>query len=328
LLIYLRDKDPDGLPEKLGEKWKEFQEIKPTIRCLEVFELSGEEFSRSTTLLRSVDDIPLLMVSPDDKFVAFNMEVWARAECQGLFVVPLTGNQPARLVDENVAMNFDWSADGRSLAYVRAAAAHDEPDVLQLGSLCTRAVRDKDGELLPEWEKREDRVGVLFHPYVGIEWLRDGRILFSSVQFTIPATRQDMPKRWSIFSFDPRSPSGVLNVLGANFDAPLDSDVPLFEISPDERRVLLLCKDGQVAVYELGTGETQFVLPDDETESGTMIVPSWRSAQEICFARPAKDESGEKWVISIWRDGKIQPLSEGWTEAMKAGWLVEEKKEE
>lgn len=324
IILYLRDNDQGELREKLGDEWKEISEIKPNLWHLQSFTREGDELRPGTTLFRTLDDIVFPTASPDDRYVAFNSEYWG-GEQSGvtLFVVPSSGGEaiPAAV---KVAKGFDWSPDSRQLAYVRSPLVQNGvEEMLHLGSLATIRMRGEDGALLDKPAEPEDRVGLLFNPVTCIKWLRDGRILFASVELTLPATKHDMPRRWAIFVSDPRVAASVMRVLGRDFDEPIEPSFALFEVSPDETRVLIPCDKSQTAVYTLATGESTPVLPPDGLGSKTLIVPTWRDNHEICFAQPQPGtaDGKETWEIALWKDGETRVISKEWPEAMRREWL-------
>lgn len=326
VLVYLRDKDASGMREKLGDKWTSLTEIKPNIHRLEVYERDGERLIARRTLVSSLDDITFPASSPDDRYVAFNMDYWDGAEAdsgRALQIAELAGGK-ARPVAVHVATGFDWSPDGLSLAFIRSSVKHAESEnVLQLGSLATIRVRDDQGDLLKEWAEQKDRAGLLFNPVACVKWMRDGRLLFASVEMTLPATQHDMPRQWSIFAVDPRVAAGLSRVLARDFDAPIHPAIGLFEVSPDESRVLIPCEHGQVAIYALATGETQLLLPSVNSKADMKSLPTWRNDSEVCLVNPESDSDGAsaKAEVVVWKAGTIRPISKDWPSEMRQGWI-------
>lgn len=324
IVLYLRDNDAEGLPEKLGDKWRELSEVKPTIWHLQTFDRDGDKLKSGRVLVRSLDEIIFPTASPDDKYVAYNSDSWGESGMgRSLFVVSADGGA-VRVPAVNVAAGFDWSPDGQRLAYVRSSLIQNGIDeYLQLGSLATIRIRGDDGALLKEWETLEDRAGLLFNPFTCIKWLSDGRILFASVEMTLPATKHDMPRRWSIFAVDPRVAASVTQVLGRDFDVPMEAGFATFEVSPDEKRVVIPCSDGEVAIYNFATGETTKLMNKDLSGQKTRMLPSWKSNSEICYVQPRTAESTDRGigVVTIWKDGQNHYLSESWPDELKDGWL-------
>lgn len=336
MIVYLRDVDPEGLAEKLGDKWTDLSQVRPSIWRLQVYEPSETAFVLKSALVQSLDEIFNPELSPDEKFVSFTMHQWNEGDHgggSGLYVAAIGGGD-MRLVDGTVGMCSDWSRDGRQLAYIRCTNAPlNDNDALTLGSVATVTVRGADGALLKEWSNRQDRIGLIFNPIASLRWLRDGRILFASVEMKLPATKQDMPRRWTVFAFDPNMPAGVMNVLGRDFDAPLDPAVPLFEVSPDQTRLLLPCVNGQAAVYDIAEGATMLALPEDGVGKKTILMPTWRGNDEICIALPrtSDSEGAEQWDVALrtaalsGEDRPARAISRDWPEDMRWGWLIDDR---
>jgi hypothetical protein len=229
------------------------------------------------------------------------------------------------VVGETVAMDYDWSPDACSLAFVRGAVPNaDKPSQLYLGSLTTVRVARPDGALLKEWEQQEDKVGMLFNNILSVRWLSDGRLMFSSAEVTLPATTHDMPQRWSLFVLDPRTPASVCRVVRRDFDQPLELSTPLFCLSPDEKCVLLPASGGRVIRYDFASGEAALLAGEEDAKSGIRSLPSWRSASEICFVRVTAAELGKETVaeVVLLKDGAPTSISGAWPEEMKDGWLT------
>lgn len=326
LLAYLRDHDTGEIKEKLGEKWKEIESIDIPYAQLQVFDHSAGSLTQSRVIFGGLDDIAFLSVSPDDKFVAFNMKVWDRdGDDVALYVAASNGDANLRVADR-AAIGAAWSPDGRKLAFVSPVGAVDKKNgdyELQLGSLATVEIRNGEGELMEKPSKNSDIAGLLFNPISSIHWMNDGRILFTSVEMNLPATRNELPRRWSLFAYDPKMPARIIQVLGRDFDAPLSSSVAMFEVSPDEQRVVLACDSGQAAVYEFATATTQLVPADGAPSPGVATVPTWRDDHSLCFARPVKNRNDDDYhsEIALWDGTKIKSLSENWPTEMRSDWL-------
>lgn len=325
-MIYLRDEISDGLREKLGDEWEGLEKLELDVSDLRVFTLYGDTLKPGAKLATSIDDITRPNVSPDGNFVAYLTQQWDRADAApALYVVP-TRSGGAKLVAERVALGHDWSTDGRSLALIRATSEQPEDDSnVRLGVLTTVTVAKPDGTLLDEPSPVEDRVGLIFSEALSVRWMKDGRLLFSSVELSLPATSREMPQEWSLFTLDPRMPASVNRVLGRDLDQPLNSEVPLFELSPDEARVLLPGSNGHVTIYEFASGTADDLVPVGEgRESKMRSFPSWRNNDEACFVVPGSDKGSPKQAAEVvmWKAGKLHSLSQDWPDEMKAGWLV------
>jgi hypothetical protein len=325
ILLCLRNRFSEGLPEKLGAQWIDLEKINADIINLQIFTLTSAELQAGPTLLRTLNPVSSMRVSPDGKHVAFVMPTpEGTAHPPSLHVLPVDGG-PARLVASNVAAHFDWRPDSLALAYIASSApGREEKESVRLGTLATITVAGPGGELLDKWIEQNDRLGLLFNDRLTVRWLSDGRLFFSSVEVTLPATTRDMPQQWSLFAFDPRMPAGIIRVLGRDFDGPLDSGLPLFLLSPDEKRVLLPGPKGAITLYEIATGTTTPVAGPDERDDKLRSLPSWRNDSEICFVGPVPSEGNEspQLQVLLWKDGKTRSLSDAWPKETKEGWVI------
>lgn len=336
-VLCLRDKHAEGIKEKLGDKWEDIEKVDAPVWKLTLFDVTDEKLVETKTLFQGLDEIRTPTLSPDGRFAGF---LWNRAVATddenlssiarslqldqlSLNIVPTDGAKPARLVANKVAIEYDWSPDSRSLAFIHGTPSLEEGSRVELGSLATTTVADEEGHLLEKWEEN-DRVGMLFNPMLSVRWLRDGRLLFSSVEVTLPVTTRAMPQEWTLFVMDPRTPASVMRVLGRDLAEPREPETPVFSLSPDEKRVLLPGPNGRVTLYEFATGETTALVSTHNPKGSTGNVPSWRNNDEITFVMPQADApsgGSDRPEVHIWKAGKSRCISEEWTEEVRTGWL-------
>lgn len=322
-LVYLREQHPQELASKLGDDWENLRTAEPAITRLSIVGLEAGQFRLVRTLVSTLDAIQQPSPSPDGAYIAYAAAAGlGGGDERCLWVTGANGSAP-RIVARNVALAFDWSPDGRSLAFVRASAKAPDELSLQLGSLSTVAVRDESGALLGDISEPEDKAGIIFNEAMSVAWLKDDRILFSSAELTLPATSHDMPQRWGLFAYDPRWQATIIRVTGRKFMEPVDMAVPLFEISPDETRALIPCAGGRLVVYNIQTGETTRL---QESETGPIkALPTWRGNDEVCHAVGASEGTPTSVArVMMWKDGSWRVLSADWPETMTDKWLTGE----
>ncbi len=323
-VLYMRDQMPSGLEEKLGDKWEETKSIEADICRIQVFELTDDALLPGRVLFTSQGGA-CPRISPDGKLVAFlTPPSENRDDAAALHVLSLAGG-PARMVAANTAVHFDWSPDSRSLAFVRGMRSEACGDNVQLGVVSTVCVADEEGNLLKEWRDNKDHAGLLFNCFLTVEWLSDGRLFFTSAELTLPATSRDMPQQWSVFAIDPRTPAGVIRVLGRDFEGDLEPDVAFFELSPDEKRLVLPCTEGRVCIYDIASGKTTALIDGEAPTDKTRTLPCWRNNEEVCLTSPMSGTAGEKPKVRVvlWKDGKLRSLSDTWPPELGADWLVD-----
>ncbi len=326
-LLYVRDHDSDGLREKYGEEWDNIEKMDVSVYHLQVFELAADSLEPGEVLLRSLEQMVRPRIDPTGKHIAFLLgDSVSDDDAVSLWVVPAAGGKDRRIAP-NVAIEYDWSPDGRGMAFIRCSAAEGQTaENVHLGSVTTARVAGPDGALLEEWAEVQDRVGLLFNRTLGVDWLSDGRLLFSSVELTLPATSRDMPQQWSLFVLDPRTPASVARVLARDFSEPLDVGLPLFEVSPDETKVLLPGPKGRLSLYEFASGSAVSLVSEDDRKGKLRSLPSWRNNSEITLVAPAPlgQAADEASAVFIWKEGQARLFSTDWPDELKEGWLVGE----
>ncbi|MEK6643039.1 MAG: hypothetical protein AABZ08_03960 [Planctomycetota bacterium] len=325
IFMFLRDKDNAGIADKLKEEWEGVAKATASIWQVQVFGVSSQSLTPGPVLTRSLDEIRTPKISPKETAVTFPMTAAdARNDDVALHVVSLTGGL-ARPVAAPVGLDFDWSPDGCDLVFIRSTstsgAKNDES--LQLGSLTTMTVADASGALLPQWGPRKDLVGMLFSPVNGVRWLRDGRILFAAAEVTLPATSRDMPRQWSLFIHDPRTPASVVRALGRDFPESLDPGLAMFEVSPNEELVLLPSPKGRISLYDFRNGTTTAIQAIDDPDGKVRCIPSWKNDTEISMVAASESANGAKTPndVLIWSNGKTKKISDGWSDEMREGWM-------
>jgi len=325
-MMYLRDRRSEGLREKLKDKWDDLKDIELDVSRLGVFVIKDSSLSAGCILATSIDEINTPKVAPGGRLVAFLTGRWNKADDELALYVVSTNGGPTKRIADDVALDYDWSPDGRSIAFIRATSSKPKDDAdARIGQLTVATVATADGTLLKEPSPVKDKVGLFFSNVMGARWMKDGRLLFSSVELCLPVTTGDMPQQWALFVLDPRMPASVTRVLGRNVIQSMDEGLPLFELSPDEKRVLLPQLNGRIALYEFATGKSiQLVQKQADAEEKIRSLPCWRNNQEACFVVPARPNAKPKIPaqVVIWKDGTTHALSKDWPEAMKSGWLI------
>jgi len=317
LFLYVRDHRKDGLPEKLGDKWKDMEKMTADVHLLQVYEVSDLSATPGPILTRTLDDIWNLQIAPDGGAVACAQAVSGGKDAIFRLSVMPAGGGALQTVAEPAAIYPDWTPDGRSLVYTTTRSKPaDGGDAVQLGTLSRRRVRAESGRPLKEFEAPDDRVGGLFWPQSKVRCLRDGRVLFSAMEVMLPATAKDMPQRATLFCIDPARQPTATRVIPREAEAALPDGLQAgyFELSPDEKRVAVCGADhGNVSVLTLATGEVQRVV--SQTDIELRGLPAWRSAEELSVFVPPKSSwgSADRYELVLWSGPeKARCLSCGW----------------
>jgi hypothetical protein len=143
------------------------------------------------------------------------------------------------------------------------------------------------------------------------------------MECTLPTTENDMPERASLFALDPGRQPGVIRLISRQTEAALPNGLGMgvFELSPDEKRVVVMGKEGdkgRVAILTLASGQIEEVLKDAPDIDAQ--VPAWRSADEVSFLAPPKIPGGSpdrEAIVIHALGGQTRCLSCGWSEPIK-----------
>lgn len=331
IVLYIRDYLPEGLPEKLGDRWEKIAEFAARIRSLEVLRVSGERVTPATVILRTIDDVAWPRVSPDGRLVAFSRpasedEPFTRTQ----FVIPIRANAAPVEVARFTGLFPDWSPDSRQLIYASAGNEPRKGDALQLGVIARRSVTPAGDTV--ELGKEEALAGILFDPMTRIRCLSDGRILFASIELNLPCTDNDMPRRPSLFAIDPGRQSTVTRLVPRQIEPKMTDMVTLFEVSPDEQRVTVPGRNGSLSILTLSNGDWQEIYAgDDEGDSDKVrMEPTWRRNGELCFAVPPGSPLGSplRHEVVLWSRGTTRCISKDWSDAVVRDFLLPEVKTE
>ena len=317
--IYLRDRQAQGLAEKLGDRWQEFLGAAVDGSVIEVLAVGKDGLKLQDTLAKTVGRIVSMRLSRGEQAIAYTVELDRKSnehalKPANLFVTSAKAGTASRLVAQGVNWYMDWSGDDRSLIY---AAAETLAGRMQLGPIARRQVLGADGRLLKEFGAVHESAGIIFDPLMRIRCLRDGRILFSSAELHFPVTPADMPQQASLFQLDPRGPATIARVLPRRAERAVPDHLHLFRISPDETKVSIPGKKGQVAVVTLATGAVQTIVAKPWED--VALVPVWRSSEELCLMVPPGSPYGsaKRPEIVLWSSAKkYRCISKQWPDSL------------
>jgi len=313
VLLCMRDRFGEGLAEKIGEKWQELEEFTTTVWIIRHARVQNGRLVLGPVLVRSLESILEVRISPSQAAVAFTAE---RLEgTAALFVVGIDPPAPRREVADAVAGAFDWTPDGQALVFAAAPLEEVEKDLICVGELRKRTVCNEAGYLLGTFSGTTELARLAYHPLLfKVRCLSDGRILFATQALELPYAGE-IPRRVGLFAIDPARQPTVLAVLPA--DDKLPELVYCFQVSPDEKRLAIPGEKGRVAVVELATGQVRMVQTKECSRLWT--VPTWRSADELCFAVPPGSRYGseDRKEVVLWSsEGRLRRLSETWDDAL------------
>jgi len=283
--------------------------------------------------------------SPDKRHVAYLIN---RPEKEGhsgymqfsLFVASLQEDVKGMLVRSPVAFGYDWRGDGRAIAYMHGESQDGD---FAIGSLNETMVLGQDDELLanpapiPEegaihthvcTGHTEGHVGVMFYPWIKVEYGPSGRILFSSASVSLPSVERDEPG-WSVFCYDSVTAS-ITDVVPPEISVYTNQaieqamNICQFTMSPDKKKMLLPIQNNRFICYKLGSRSAEFGLEESEgfgEDSVLDLAPAWKGNDKItCLVSEnsrylGEEKSGHREIVVLGVDGEFrQILREKWPE--------------
>jgi hypothetical protein len=324
---------------------------KKELYLIERYACDGSGAVCQERMLRTPSPIFHIAVAPTGRTVAY---VAARIRFldlkeADLLVVPGEGAAPPKRVATRVSLSADWTPDGRSLVYGRASVPKPngkDKDMLRLGAIARRQVCGEDGSPLrakprtepsadpsaPESNKdedgfppAEDLAGLIFFEKMQVLCLRDGRILFTAGEVTLPATTNDLPERLSLFTIAPGQSPTVQRLLPRAVETRWQGRIDPTELalSPNQKRLAACGEHGNVAVLALDTGKETTVLEGAWKKNDRRIMPAWRSDNELCVVVPAGSKLGspKRPEAVLWTEKETKILSRDWPQEVVEGLL-------
>jgi hypothetical protein len=313
-MLYLRDQSPkaDLKSIQADAEWKDIEADVSTLVVATVGEGALQAGPSIAAEIGSVEDV---RVSPTGAGIAFTVPAGKGAR---LLVCGSGAGAPARVITSRCAEYPDWSADGNSLVYIAAANTNCSDDVL-LAVLTRRQVFDGAGQWIAK-PVQDELAGLLFNEQTRVRCLRDGRILFSSEEWRLPVTTNDLPQRQQLFALDPERQSTLTPLVPRGTHEQLPAGLSFFEVSPDDKRVAFGGDKGMVAVLTLASGNVEVLQNSSDTELKS--VPSWRSATELCYVGAQESKTNAiKWEVMLAGNGKTNVISRQWPEQFRKGLL-------
>jgi hypothetical protein len=181
-----------------------------------------------------------------------------------------------------------------------------------------REVRDTEGKIRFQAEQKY-LAGWIFSEGSRVRCLRDGRILFNAAEISLPISAKDYgEQREQLFAIDPARQATLVRVIPRKAEGKISRWLSFFEVSPDERQVVVGDFHGHVTLLTLATGEAEEIQAGDAATIS--CFPVWRGAGEISYTRRIEANDGKdpvRPVEIVLRKGETQKtLSTSWPDAL------------
>ena len=330
--IYLRERQGEALRAKLGAgDWASCEQQTIDVCELVAARCEGTTIVPGAPLYAGLGELKDIRVAPGDGAVAFTVEgLLGRRDALQLMVMLANTPGPATLVADRVAVSPDWTPDGRALVYLQASGAPVGKDDLLLGVLVRRGVLEAAGKIKLDAEP-QPLAGAIFDDGSRVRCLKDGRVVFNAAELSLPVAAEDYGgQRQQLFALDPTRQSTLVRLIPRKCEEDLPGMLNFFEVSPDERQVLIGSFRGGVSVLTLATGELQNIQSDGPKKQGIQGAPVWRRDGTVTYTRRTGGTGGAKparAVEVVVRDGgKEQVLSVGWPDELVNRLFSEDQK--
>jgi hypothetical protein len=285
IVVYLREKHHDALKEKSGAEWPGLESMAADWHTLSAARITGEHLELGATLHAGLAKIGEIRPAPGGTAVAFvtHHELSADFDDSRLILVgPIDGAAPAQVAAKRASASPDWSSDGRSLWYftdeTRSPGGSSGED-LRFGTLSSSRVLDPRGCIAIE-QKSVAHAGVVFHGRDRVRSLRDGRILFNASESYVQISAENHEARDGFFFVAPGS-NTVARLVPPEQLATLPPSLADFEISPDEKQILVADGDGKVWLLTLADQRVEIIC--EGVSKDEAIAPAWRAPGEFTF---------------------------------------------
>ena len=334
--LYIRDNTPKGFPTELIDAWQD--ECDFHCYSLRIGRWQENTFSIKKTVFSSPQSIRDIRVSPKGRTLAFTTIYTLKEDDEDHAIHSLwvgdTEADKVVLLDTNVSLYPDWDAQGTSLVYIRSLDNIRSDSAI--GTLLMSRVCDEHGALLADLQSPPvPLAGLVSNGHAKVRCLSDGRIIFSSMEMSLPFVQKDVPGFSQFFMLDTRRQATITRLIPRSVLAQVQGyDLSFFELSPDESILTFPDGDGRVAALSLATGD--FVVLQDADLNKLSAVPVWRYPADLCYVDkpaselPAKNAHNEVVLRQVTQAnglGNPRSISQNWPDIAKNEWLQQEKDE-
>ncbi len=332
VILYLRDKSLNKLPQTVVDSWPKDTDF--NYYFLEIGLWKDGKFTVEKTLWSSEERVWDIRISNKGRVLAFTSAYLDSDEddepnYSTLWVADSNTGEVV-LVDKNVALYPDWSIDGKLLFYVRSISETDSENVI--GTLLKSQICDDNGVLLSKTKDPEALAGLIVNEYTKVRCFSDGRIVFSSIEISLPTIEADVLRQKQLFMLDPKRQATITRLIPrGTLGQTKDYNLDFFEVSPDETMISVPSDEGRVAVFYPSTGEFKVLQAEDMEHIKT--IPVWRYPNDLCYVNvyKSKDEKEadypEHVVLQTATEEKEwsepRSISKSWPSGARDGWLEE-----
>ena len=294
---YLCENANDEVRKVLGEDGIK-QGKEKRLSCFQVVVVPRDNLDNKRVVATNMFGTVATRLSPDNRYVSYIMQTQHGDEEEeySLYAASLKGDIKTMLIDERVALGYDWRKDSKAITYFNSDSTDLSSDNGVLGTLREMTVAD-DNDLLAKPANNSSiqthdckcgstsYAGVIFYPWQKVRYGAGGRIFFSTGAMSLPMSKIN-EGRWSLFCYDPEIGT-VSDVLPQDVSNVCQALAMLqFELSPDGNKVLLPIKNNRFVIYGLGSDDMEIPIEEDEgfgDDEISALIPMWKGNNEISF---------------------------------------------
>ncbi len=307
VVLYLREKYRDRFKEKAGAEWKDLESMAAEWHSLTVARVVGDRLESGATLYEGLAKVNEIRPAPGGTAVAFVTHVELSPGSDDSLQIHLSsidGSAPAKVVADHTSAHPDWSADGRSLLYFKSESEGYDGDDLRLGTLSVSKAFEADGKFSSD-TTTVTLAGLIFHDSNRVRCLRDGRVIFNAAEFHLPISAKDRDARDGFFVVDPATDT-VTRLFPRERLAALPQSLASFELSPDDKQILVSDDNGKVWLLTLADQRVELVAEGFGKEDS--VAPAWRLPGEFTFRK----QTAQRAELVLRRGSTETVLSRTW----------------
>ncbi len=283
--------------------------------------VTADGLGEPTQLAATEEAVMSLRIAPDGGAVLYTVGRDAGDDdndvIHGTWVVSTTGGD-SRLLNDRTSAYPDWTADSKHAVYFRQVEGNT-----MVGELLRQKVRDDAGRIAVD-DDTDTLAGLVFATFGRVRCLKDGRVLFNSIEITLPVTENDVPQQQQLFVLDPARRATLARLIPRGTLGEMPNNVSYYTVSPDEKRLAVLGDEGRVLVFDIAVGDAHPVQTGDFDDNYTM--PAWRNPNELTVLAPNPDGKlgpHAREVLHLKLDDRDKPtvLSADWPDPAAGGWL-------
>jgi hypothetical protein len=286
---YLVEKADAQLSQKIGSELIDRTKAKE-LRLYQLVIAQSADPNSKKIIMSSSRQLWRQRFSTDSKIIAWLIDnVNGKTFEAGfdLYIANLPQNTSPALIAKAIACSYDFRQDSRAIAYLSPENENMKGQKLVLGSLVENTIVNKDGKFLTYSQKEgptKEYAGVIYNPWMSVEYGRDSRIFFSSTKMNLPSSKIDTEKG-SVFCSDTLTGtvSDIIPQIALDFT---QGNYYLFQLSNDSRKILLPGNKNTLGIYAMGPDiESSKVIVDVNESFGDdsppKLVPQWKGPSQI-----------------------------------------------